>query len=90
MTLGPQRMGESWKVRSASISTTSTVETTCRMYRNAVSSSTFIDGTSTANLNVSNVGSELANLERLVFVFTGGDFNKTATVVLDGTMTSSR
>lgn len=84
--LGPQKYGESWDVKSASISTTSTAQSTCRMYHSFESPNSFIDGTSKANLNVSNIETVLGSLERLLFVFTDGDMGAYATVALNGTM----
>jgi hypothetical protein len=84
--MGPQRYGENWSVNSSSISTTSALPTSCRMYRNMVSPSAFLDGTASANLNVSNVPVELQSLDKLIFVFTGGTMGSAATVVLNGSV----
>lgn len=86
LSLGPQKYTESWDVRTASISTTSVAQSTCRMYHSFESPNSFIDGTSKANLNVSNIETVLGSLERLLFVFTGGDMGAYATVALNGTM----
>lgn len=88
--MGPQKFGESWDVKSASISTNSVNDCTCRMYRSTESPSRFIDGTSTANLNVTNIETTLDTLESLLFVFTGGDMGAYATVVLNGTVRNAR
>lgn len=86
ITLGPQKYGESWDVRNASISTTSAAQSTCRMYHTFESPNSFIDGTSKANLNVSSIETVLNSLEHLLFVFTNGDMGAYATVALNGTM----
>jgi hypothetical protein len=90
VTLSPTVFGTEWDVKRMSVSTTSVAQTTLRTYRNIETPSAFIDGTSKANANISNMEIHLQTLDKLIFVFTGGDIGAIATAIVDGTYETGR
>lgn len=83
-SLGPSVFGVRWKLSRMVTSTTSTAETQLRVYRNTEQPSTLVDSTYTANQNTSETTLTLMTLEKVVFVWSGGDTGAVATVVLEG------
>lgn len=93
VSMGPSIYGSVWKIQRASISTTSSVETDCSLYRQMESPTTLIDGTANGNSEAysPDIGTlDLTSGQTVLFVWTGGVPGAVATVVLDGQKETGR
>jgi len=86
-TAGPERYGEQWRVTRMVTNITpitAGVNTRLDVYRNSETPSQMVDGTYTAEQNVSETDIGLRSGEKLVFVWSGGTPNSIATIILTG------
>jgi len=93
VSMGPTVYGSSWAIQRASISSTSTVDTDCSLYRQIESPTTLIDGTPNGNNEAYSPDSgtlDVRSGQTILFVWTGGDVGAVATVVLDGMKETGR
>ena len=88
--LGPAVYGSRWNVDLMSVSSTSTLQTTCNVYRDVENAGASIDNTRTGNLDTSNTSVDLNAGQVLIFVWTGGTPGATATVSVSGTLYTGR
>lgn len=88
--LGPTVYGSRWKVDLMSVSTTSTLQTTCNVYRDSESAAASLDNTRTGNLDTSNTDIDLTAGQVILFVWTGGTPGALATVSVSGTLYTGR
>ncbi len=86
ITIGPQRYGHVWKITRITVSTTSVVNTQMRMHLNTESPTAFLDGSYSGNSDTNDTSITLQSLDKLIFVWTGGDIGASAQVGLYGTV----
>lgn len=82
--LGPTAYGVEWFVSLMASTTTSTTETNLNVYRQTETPSALIANSRKANGDFNDDEIRLRNLEKLVFVWTGGTPNALATINLEG------
>lgn len=88
--MGPSVYGSRWNVDRMVVTSTSTTQTTCAVYRNSVSDQNKVDNTRTGNSDTSETNIDLYPPDVLIFVWSGGDVGTVATAVLAGTLYTGR
>ena len=91
--IGPQTFGEKWHITRIVTNTTSTGlngQSQLRVYRAIESPLTLLDGTYSADQDISDTDISLVTLENLVFVWTNGDNGSEAIGIISGTIDDGR
>ena len=83
LQLGPVANGESWHVNKMTVTSTSSVQPTVKIYRGNVSNA-FIDFTLTGQGDVSETDVDVRNLEFLTAQFVGADPGSSCTWLVEG------
>lgn len=85
VSLGPGVWGSKWTVERYVVSSDSTDETECSLYKNVETNTALLDNTPNGNDDTSTSGDiEIRAGETLLFVWTGGTTNANVTVTLSG------
>jgi hypothetical protein len=91
VSTGPTLTNEVWSVSVASVSATSNnTESTCKLYQGiSVAGSSFVDGTTWGSTgdSTSNFAGPVYTGQQIFAVWSNGDGNATATLVIQGTRT---
>jgi hypothetical protein len=85
IALGPEKARENWHVTRITVQATGAAVPQARVYRGAESPSSFIDGTETGNLDVSETDLRLYPSDYVTTVWTGGSVGGIGSVVIEGT-----
>lgn len=89
--IGPKTYGIKWDINNIAVTSTSTTESECTMYRNVQTDTALIDGTPNGNGDVSPTsGLILLSGENLLFVWTGASVGAICTVTITGVLDTGR
>lgn len=87
VTLQNLRAFEKWEVTTHTVSSTSTAETTARVYRNHESPSALLEGTYSGKQDASNTRVSVGNGESLICVWSGATAGSRCVYTIEGTKT---
>ncbi len=89
VVVGPERGGERWTVTRIAITCTSALQTTVKLYRNIISTTTLLFGSDAGNNDVASGDPplELPPSGKVVLVWSGGTPGSVASLVLEGKLT---
>lgn len=88
--IGPEKFGDLWHVNLMTSTSDSTTDVQLRVYRNLESAGAMIDSTYAGRQATSPCDYMLRTGEKIVAVWTKGDIGATATIRLEGTISSLR
>lgn len=88
--LGPKIYGHKWHIDRMLVTTTSVATTTAKVYKNVENAASKMDFTNSGNDDVSETSLDLATLDSLLFVWTGGTPGRFAMATLYGTIDPGR
>ena len=90
IAVGPTIFGQVWTITNVSVQNTGALQCVAGVYKNAISNTTFIEGSKDARSDTSDTTHRLMSTEKLFYVFTGCEVGSRCMVVLTGEIDSGR